>query len=67
MENIKLIETGLDNVFSLEQEGSKRLVTKNLTPGIQVYGEKLITTVNEEYRLWDPNRSKLAAMILKGS
>ncbi|MDO9096611.1 MAG: fibrillarin-like rRNA/tRNA 2'-O-methyltransferase [Candidatus Methanoperedens sp.] len=67
MKDSKLIETGLDNVFILEQEGSKRLVTKNLTPGIQVYGEKLVTVEHEEYRLWDPNRSKLAAMILKGS
>lgn len=66
MENIKLIGTGLDNVFILEQEGSKRLVTKNLTPGIQVYGEKLITVGNEEYRTWEPYRSKLAAIILKG-
>lgn len=67
MEKIKLIETGLDNVFILEQEGSKKLVTKNLTPGIQVYGEKLVTVEHEEYRLWDTNRSKLAAIILKGS
>ncbi len=67
MENITLIETGLDNVFILEQDGSRRLVTKNLTPRIQVYGEKLVTMENVEYRLWDPNRSKLAAMILKGS
>ncbi len=61
----KLIETGLDNAFILE--GSKRLVTKNLTPGIQVYGEKLTCVAGVEYRLWDPYRSKLAAMVLKGS
>lgn len=67
MEDIELIETGLDNVFILEQEGSKKLITKNLTPGMQVYGEKLVTVGNEEYRLWDPYRSKLAAIILKGS
>ncbi len=67
MENIKLIETGLDNVFILELEGSKKLVTRNFTPGIQVYGEKLITIANVEYRFWDPFRSKLAAIILKGS
>lgn len=67
MEKIELIETGSDNVFILVQEGSKKLVTKNLTPGIQVYGEKLVTVGNEEYRLWDPYRSKLAAIILKGS
>ncbi len=63
----KLIETGLDNAFLLEQEGSKKLVTKNLTPGIQVYGEKLISVAGVEYRQWDPYRSKLAAMVLKGS
>ncbi len=67
MEDFKLIETGLDNAFILEQEGSKRLVTKNLTPGIRVYGEKLTTVADVEYRFWDPYRSKLAAMILKGS
>ncbi len=67
MEDIELIETGLDNVFILETDGTRRLVTRNLTPGIQVYGEKLITIASVEYRFWDPFRSKLAAIILKGS
>ncbi|MCZ7392059.1 MAG: fibrillarin-like rRNA/tRNA 2'-O-methyltransferase, partial [Candidatus Methanoperedens sp.] len=67
MEDIKIIETGLDNAFILIEEGSKWLVTKNLTPGIQVYGEKLTCVANVEYRLWDPYRSKLAAMIMKCS
>lgn len=67
MEDVELIETRLDNVFILVDNASKKLVTRNLTPGIQVYGEKLITVENVEYRLWDPYRSKLAAMILKGS
>jgi fibrillarin-like pre-rRNA processing protein len=67
MENVKLIETRLDNAFILIQEGSKRLATKNLAHGIKVYSEKLITVADEEYRLWDPYRSKLAAIILKGS
>lgn len=52
------------------------LLTKNLTPGESVYGEKRIsigapndadgpaTTV--EYRVWNPFRSKLAAGILGG-
>jgi len=52
----KMFETGLDNVFTLTaRDGSKRLVTKNLVPG-----EK------EEYRIWDPYHSKLAAIMLKG-
>ncbi len=67
MKDGELIETSLDNVFILELEGSKRLVTRNLAPGLQVYGEKLITIANVEYRFWDPFRSKLAAIILKGS
>ncbi len=67
MEDIELTETNLDNVFILEYDGSKSLVTKNLVPGINIYGEKLVRIGNDEYRFWDPYRSKLAAIILKGS
>lgn len=67
MEDIELTETNLDNAFILELEGSKKLLTKNLVPGINVYGEKLLRVQNGEYRLWNPYRSKLAAIILKGS
>ncbi|OQN96201.1 rRNA 2'-O-methyltransferase fibrillarin [Cryoendolithus antarcticus] len=57
------------------------LVTKNLTPGEAVYGEKRIsvdapaaestngetpTATKTEYRVWNPFRSKLAAGILGG-
>ncbi|ORY13832.1 Fibrillarin [Clohesyomyces aquaticus] len=55
------------------------LVTKNLTPGESVYGEKRISVPNPnaatngdapatstEYRVWNPFRSKLAAGILGG-
>lgn len=57
------------------------LVTKNLTPGESVYGEKRISVQNPmpngvdgeaapatttEYRVWNPFRSKLAAGILGG-
>ena len=56
------------------------LVTKNLTPGESVYGEKRISvqstseqangeaapTTTTEYRVWNPFRSKLAAGILGG-
>ncbi len=66
MEDVELIETSLDNAFVLAEDGSKRLVTKNFVHG-NVYGEKLINIENTEYRIWDPYRSKLAAMILKGS
>jgi fibrillarin-like rRNA methylase len=42
------------------------LYTKSLVPGISVYGEKLIKMGSDEYRLWSPRRSKLAAAIRKG-
>ena len=41
------------------------VATKNLTPGISVYGEELIKE-DEEYRIWNPKRSKLAAALLNG-
>mgnify|MGYP003312107725 FL=1 len=46
------------------------IATKNLTPGIKVYDEKLIQEdkegVIEEYRIWNPRRSKLSAALLNG-
>jgi fibrillarin-like pre-rRNA processing protein len=40
--------------------------TLNLTTGVQVYGEKLLTHGGREFRRWDPHRSKLAALLQKG-
>ena len=52
------------------------LVTKNLTPGEAVYGEKRVSVeapagddgaaTKVEYRVWNPFRSKLAAGVLGG-
>ncbi|KAM7333242.1 rRNA/tRNA 2'-O-methyltransferase fibrillarin-like protein 1 [Alexandromys fortis] len=46
------------------------LVTLNMVPGVSVYGEKRVTVVEkgekQEYRTWNPFRSKLAAAILGG-
>jgi len=47
------------------EDGSKRLATKNLAPGVSVYGESLVTDGDKEYRTWDAYRSKLAAAILR--
>lgn len=41
------------------------VATKNLTPGISVYGEELIKE-EDEYRIWNPRRSKMAAALLNG-
>ena len=57
------------NIFYKDGE----IATKNLTPGIKVYDEKLIREGEEdalenieEYRIWNPRRSKLAAALLNG-
>ena len=48
------------------EEGSQRLGTKNLSPGKNVYGERLLRYEGTEYRVWDAFRSKLAGAIFKG-
>lgn len=48
------------------EDGSKRLGTKNFTPGRSVYGERLLKWKGTEYRVWDAFRSKLAGAIIKG-
>uniref|UniRef100_A0A8C0VYQ3 rRNA/tRNA 2'-O-methyltransferase fibrillarin-like protein 1 n=1 Tax=Castor canadensis TaxID=51338 RepID=A0A8C0VYQ3_CASCN len=46
------------------------LVTLNMVPGLSVYGERRVTVTEngakQEYRTWNPFRSKLAAAILGG-
>lgn len=56
------------NVFWVEfEDRTKKLATRSLAPGCRVYGdEKSFKEGSDEYRLWDPYRSKLAAAILKG-
>lgn len=48
------------------EDGAQRLATRNLAPGLNVYGERLVKFKGIEYRVWDAFRSKLAAAILKG-
>ncbi|MCK9151481.1 fibrillarin-like rRNA/tRNA 2'-O-methyltransferase [Methanobacterium alcaliphilum] len=45
---------------------NQSLVTPNLILGEKVYGEKLLECEGQEYRVWDPRRSKLGAAILNG-
>lgn len=63
MEGKEILSYGLPHVYT----DGKRLLTKNLTPGKRIYGEELISYGGVEYRVWNPRRSKLAALILKGS
>ena len=53
---------GINNVYKMDN----KLYTKNLCKGVRVYGESLKRIDGEEYRAWNPYRSKLAAAILKG-
>ena len=48
------------------EDGAQRLATRNLTPGLKVYGERLVKFKGVEYRIWDAFRSKLAGAIIKG-
>lgn len=54
------------NIFWVKIDGEKRLATINLVPGNQVYREKLVKISDEEFRAWDPYRSKLGAAIMNG-
>jgi len=53
------VYTSIDGEYS-------SLSTKSLVPGTSVYGEKLVKVGQDEYRIWSPRRSKLAAAIRKG-
>ena len=44
----------------------RELYTRNIVPGVAVYGEPLVREGVVEYRLWDPHRSKLAAFLRRG-
>ncbi|MBS7639751.1 fibrillarin-like rRNA/tRNA 2'-O-methyltransferase [Candidatus Bathyarchaeota archaeon] len=56
-----------DGVYQVTlEDGTRRIASKNLAPGRDVYGERLIKYKDAEYRVWDPYRSKIAAAILKG-
>jgi len=48
------------------KDSERRLATRNLASGSQVYGEKLVSLEGAEYRLWSPYRSKLSAAIING-
>lgn len=47
-------------------DGEKHLATLNLVVGNNVYGEKVVTYKKDQYRIWDPFRSKLAGALKKG-
>lgn len=44
----------------------EKLYTLNADPGQKHYGENLVSSGGEEYREWNPHRSKAAAAVKKG-
>ena len=53
-------------VYCIQGNERNLIATLNLTPGRNVYGEKLLIVDGVEYRLWNPFRSKLGAALEKG-
>jgi fibrillarin-like pre-rRNA processing protein len=60
------IEHRFPGVFIVKNKERTSLSTKSLVLGQSVYGEKIISTENGDYRLWAQRRSKLAAAIQNG-
>lgn len=55
-----------ESIRTITLDGHQHLATLNLIRGNTVYGERLIVKKGNEYRIWDPFRSKLAAALTKG-
>src|SRR3989344_7873963 len=53
-------------VYEAQLGKKKLLLTENLVPGTQVYGEILHKQQGKEYRDWIISKSKLAAAIANG-
>jgi fibrillarin-like pre-rRNA processing protein len=55
------------NLFQIYQEArGKRIFTKSILPGTTHFEERIVRENNEEFREFNPTRSKLAATIMKG-
>ncbi len=52
-------------VYWIYRGKNRFLATKNMVPGFKSCNEELIKVKGEEFRVWDPRRSKAAAYILK--
>jgi fibrillarin-like pre-rRNA processing protein len=56
------VERIFDGVYKVDN----KLATLNMVKGNRVYDEDLIENKGNEYRLWNPYRSKLAAAMING-
>lgn len=54
-------------IFEIFQEArGRRIFTRSIAPGITPFRERIVHEKGQEYREFDPTRSKLSAMIMKG-
>ena len=53
-------------VYRVRDGNRSSLATESLIPGQSVYGERLVSINDKQYRFWATRRSKLAAAIQKG-
>ena len=60
---VRIRQSDIPQVFT----DGERLYTRNLVPGVAVYGERLVSQGDAEFRAWNPRRSKLAALLKKGA
>ncbi|NCN65103.1 MAG: fibrillarin-like rRNA/tRNA 2'-O-methyltransferase [Candidatus Altiarchaeum hamiconexum] len=56
----------MNQIFSEVYREGRNIATKNKFKGNTVYGEKIISEKGNEFRFWNPERSKLAAAIQNG-
>lgn len=56
----------MNEVFPGVFREDNEFYTHNAVSGTKAYGERLLQHDGEEYRQWDPNRSKAAAALKKG-
>jgi fibrillarin-like pre-rRNA processing protein len=61
------MQSNVFEVYELKKGKKRILFTKSLVKGKSFYGEKTVSENKEEYREFEPTRSKLAAAIMKGS
>lgn len=52
-------------IYELKKNTKSYILTKNYTPSKKIYNEKLFQYQTDEYRVWDPKRSKLGALYKK--
>ena len=62
---MEIEKTKYDGIYYIKLNNKRLLATNNLTPSKNFFNERLFKIKNEEYREFDPSRSKLAAGIAK--